>query len=261
MGFVDREILPGVHHTEDALGVCCTLLVGRERALLVDAGYGIEDVAVFARDIAGGPVALWLTHGHHDHALGARHFDSVRLHPADLEVYGTYTSEYWRRRVLNTARTKGAPVDEEAFLAAEMPEPTLLEGEEMDLGGITARVIPCPGHTPGSTVVYVPERKLLLTGDDWNPCTWLFFPEALPVRAYRENLRGLMELPFEHVLCPHRTQLFDRALLEAFARGLTDRTIADAEPVDTGAYMGVNTRQAALPGDQVLVFDWDKAEG
>ena len=36
----------------------------------------------------------------------------------------------------------------------------------IDLGGLTAQIIEAPGHTPGSAVVYVPERKLLLSGDD-----------------------------------------------------------------------------------------------
>ena len=93
MGFIDRELLPGVHHIEDALGVCFTLIVGDERALLVDAGYGVEDVADYVRSLTDLPVTLWLTHGHHDHALGATRFEEVRLHPDDAAVYREYTGE------------------------------------------------------------------------------------------------------------------------------------------------------------------------
>ena len=260
MGFIDRELLPGVHHIEDALGVCFTLIVGERRALLVDAGYGVEDVKGYVGALTDKPLTLWLTHGHHDHAPGAMGFDSVRMHPAEGEVYRLYTSEKWRRNVLETARGKGVAVDEAAYLAAPMPEPQFLEGETIDLGGLTAQVIPCPGHTPGSVVVWVPERRLLLTGDDWNPCTWLFFPEALSVWQYRENVRSLLKLPFEHVICPHRTALYPRATFEAFVNGLTDEAIAAARPVDTGAKHGVRTREAELPKGQVLVFDGDKAE-
>lgn len=258
MGFIDRECLAGVHHIEDALGVCFTLIVGCERALLVDAGYGVEDVAGFVRTITDLPVTLWLTHGHHDHALGAVRFDSARLCPEDAAVYAEYTGEKWRRRVLLTARTKGVAVDEAAFLAMPAPAPTLMAGQTLDLGGVTARVIPCPGHTPGSAAVLVPERKLLLTGDDWNPCTWLFFPEALGARAYRESLRALLALPFEWVLCPHRTRLYPRSTLDAFADALTDAALNAAPRCDTGDPYGVRTRQASLPGDQVLVFDEEK---
>ena len=259
MPFTNRELLPGIHHIEDALGVCFTLIAGREKALLVDAGYGFEDVAAYIRGLTPLPVTLWLTHAHHDHILGARWFDEARLHPSDLEFYGTYSGEPWTGRVLEQARDAGLDVDEAAWRARPMPEPVALEGETLDLGGLTAQVIPCPGHTPGSVAVYVPERRLLLTGDDWNPCTWLFFREAMPVRAYRERLRGLLNLPFEQVLCPHRTGLYPREMIDRFAAGLTDAAIAAARPSGVGAPYGVNTRELPLPGDQVLVFDGDKA--
>ncbi|MBR3504119.1 MAG: MBL fold metallo-hydrolase [Clostridia bacterium] len=259
MAFIDRELMPGVHHIEDALGVCFTLLVGRERALLVDAGYGLEDVAAFVRTVTDKPLTLWLTHGHHDHALGAMWFDRPRLHPDERAVYAAYTGAARRRAVLETAKARGVAADEAAYLAAPMPEPVCCAGETLDLGGLTARVMPCPGHTPGSMAVYAPERALLLTGDDWNPCTWLFFPEALPLAAYRENLRSLLALPFEWALCPHRAGLFRRDAVQSFADGLTDEAVRAAKPVDNGAALGVRAFEAALPGGQVLVFDADKA--
>ncbi len=259
MDCIDRELLPGVHHIEDCMGVCFTLIVGCRRALLVDAGYGLADTASAVRSITGLPVTVWLTHGHHDHVLGARWFGDVRLHPDDLPVYETYSSGKWPARVLEDARLSGIAVDESAWRSRQMPAPTLLAGEDIDLGGITARVLPCPGHTPGSVVVYLPKRGLLLTGDDWNPCTWLFFPEALPVRSYREHVRGLLDLPFKHVICPHRAGLYPRRTLERFLDGLTDEAIAAAVPVDTGAPYGVQTCQAALPDGQTLVFDVKKA--
>lgn len=258
MGFIDRELLPGVFHIEDALGVCFTLVVGRERALLVDAGYGLEDVAAHVRRITSLPVTLWLTHGHHDHAMGARWFDAPRLHPEEASVYAEYTGAKWRRRVLLSARDRGMKPDEARYLAAAMPEPALAAGEALDLGGVTAQVLPTPGHTPGSVVVCVPEKKLLLTGDDWNPCTWVFFPEALGAREYRDNVSALLELPFEQVLCPHSQTLHARRELEAFLDALTDEALDSAPASDTGAPYGVNTREVRVDGGMVLVFDGGK---
>ena len=215
MAFTVTATLPGVWHIQDSMSVCFTLIAGERQALLVDAGYGLENAAAFAASLTPLPVQLWLTHGHHDHALGARWFPQVKLCPEEAPVYGEYTSAHWRRHVLQGAVARGIPADEADYLAGEMPAPALLPGETIDLGGLTAQVIPCPGHTPGSAVVFVPELSLLLTGDDWNPTTWLFFPEALDVYAYRARMEALLALPFARVLCPHDPGLQPREKLEA----------------------------------------------
>ena len=155
---------------------------------------------------------------------------------------------------------KGIVVDEEAFLSAKMPAPEVLDEWSADLGGLTARIILCPGHTPGSAVVYVPERELLITGDDWNPCTWLFFPEALCAQDYRKNMRQLLALPFGNVLCSHQFKLFSRVQLDEFVAYLTDDCLKAARPVEEGARVGVNTSMAQLPMEQIFVFDRDKFE-
>ena len=259
MGFQAETYFPGVTHISDSMGVCMTLLAGRDGAVLVDAGYGLEDVRAYIRSLTDLPVRLILSHGHHDHALGAMHFDRVSIHPDDMPVYRTYTGETQRRLVLASAAAKGLAVDETAFLGALMPEPELTGAETLDLGGLTVRVIPCPGHTPGSLVFYVPEHRLLLTADDWNPTTWLFFREALPVLEYRKNMqRQLEELPFSHVLCSHRQALFARETVEAFFGGLTDDCLRRAEPCDEGRARSIRTGRAVPADGQQLVFDLDK---
>lgn len=257
MAFEWKEMLFGVIQIRDAMGVCMTLLKGADRALLVDTGYGVEDVGAFVRTLTDLPLTVILTHGHHDHALGSRWFSEVFLLPEDFSVYETYTGDFWRRDVWNGAAQRGF-TDEEAFLTAPMPRSTALKPGEIDLGGLTAQIIPCPGHTPGSAAVYMPERKLLLTGDDWNPCTWLFFPEALSARAYRKNVLKLLDLPFEWALCSHQFSLFERKTPESFWRGLTDEALDRAEPTDAGKRVDRPTVQAALPEGQIFVFDVEK---
>ena len=258
MSFWYSEVLPDIYHIEDSLGVCMTLLSGSREAVLVDAGYGFEDIAGFAGSLTDKPIRLILTHGHYDHILGAGWFPEASIFEEDLELSQEHSSKFWRERALEAAGQSGIETDKKAFLSRCLPEIKSLGEGCIDLGSLSVEVILCPGHTEGSAVFYVPERALLLTGDDWNPCTWLFFPEALPVQNYRRNIRKLMDLPFQYVLCPHRRELYERSMLESFIMGLTDENLLSAKPVDTGSWMGIRTVQAEPAADQCLVFDAEK---
>ena len=46
------------------------LLIGNERALLIDSGYGKIDLKGIVARLTDKPVTLMLTHGHLDHASG-----------------------------------------------------------------------------------------------------------------------------------------------------------------------------------------------
>ena len=258
MRFETNPVLPGSWHIRDGMGVCMTLVEGEKAALLVDTGYGVEDVAAFVRTLTDKPLTVLLTHNHHDHALGARWFSHTVMLPEDQAEWPVFTGRDKRRVVLGQALSKGLETSEETFLAGDLPLPYAIRGGMLELGGVTAQLIPCPGHTLGSCMVYIPERKLLLTGDNWNPCTWLFFEAALGVRAYRANVRQWQKLPFEHVLCSHQIDLFPRSAFDAFLEGLTDEALSAALPVKIGGYEHIDTRQASPVEGQILVFDWAK---
>lgn len=246
---------PGIWHICDNMGVYMTLLEGSSRALLLDTGYGLENVQQKAKSLTDKPLTVILSHAHHDHALGARWFDEVYLAQADHEIYAFYTSPSKRQDVARQAQARGLAVPAD-FLTAEYPKPTCLQAGEMDLGGMTVQILPTPGHTPGSVVAYVPGQRLLLTADDWNPCTWLFFPEALSAQTLRQNLRALLELPFEHVLCSHRGEVYARADLERFVNGISDECLRAAHAVDMGRE--TDTREVYPAQGQNFVFDFAK---
>ena len=258
MSFELNHVCPGVTHIRDAMGVCMTLIEGEKAALLVDTGYGTEDVAAFIRTLTDKPLTVLLTHNHHDHALGARWFEKTAMFPEDMAEWPVFTGEEIRRGVLSQAIGKGLPVSEQDFLAGACKLPYELEEGQLDLGGLTVEVAHTPGHTPGSCVIYLPQEKMLLTGDDWNPCTWLFFEAALPVQQYRENVRRLQALDFARVLCSHQLECFPRTKFDDFVNNLTDEVLDAAKPVTIGGYGHINTRQADVTDGQILVFDWDK---
>ena len=262
-GFHAETLRPGVIQITDNMGVCMTLLAGSEQALLIDTGYGLSSVREEVDELIGAdkPRRLLLTHGHHDHILGADEFgsDGVWMFPEDIPVCSIYSGIEQRRRVLDSARARGIPLGlqwQQHYLSFPMPD-TFPPPEETDLGGMEVRILKVPGHTPGSAVVLA-NGETLITGDDWNWTTWLFFPESLPVREYRENMRKLMALPFRWVICSHQQGVFPREALEAFVNGLTDEALAHAQPCPEGDERGIATRCVEPAPGQRLVFDGAK---
>ena len=90
----------GVKHIQDAMGVCFTLIEGDKRAILFDTGYGMEDVQAYVRTLTDKPVKVYLSHGHHDHVLGARWFEQTLMGEADMDEFRDRTGEGQRRKVM-----------------------------------------------------------------------------------------------------------------------------------------------------------------
>ena len=170
----------------DRLGVLMYLLEGEERAVLIDSGFGVGDLAGFVKALSDKPLTVLLTHGHLDHAFGAAAFEDVRMSPLDAPVLRAH--QHLSDEVLQEARREGR-------LTAAAPDPqdfaVLSDGEVFDLGGLHVRALAVPGHTPGSTAFLIAEERVLITGDAANQRTFLFHEEAASVSAYQESLARL----------------------------------------------------------------------
>ena len=270
--FTANRIMPGIIHITDEMGVSFTLVEETERALLFDAGYGTEDVAGYVRSLTDKPVTVLLSHGHHDHILGARWFTETWLCEEDMEEFRERTGTVQRRKVMKQAEAKGITLPE-SFLTAGIRLPEVLhfsgrtgcfDSREEDLGGMKVNVIHVPGHTPGSIVLHIPACGLLLTGDDWNPCTWMWFPSSLRADLWREHMISLIhELeanrgPVAKVLCSHQPAIREGKELKDFLGYMTEERMKDAPAVDMGA--PIDTHQIVC-GEWTLVFDRSKIKG
>lgn len=269
--FLQHEVFPGVFHITDAMGVSFTLITGREKALLFDTGYGTEDAGAYVKTLTDLPVKVYLSHGHHDHMLGARWFEKTWMCAEDRDEFILRTGKGQREKVMKQAEDRGVPVPDD-FMDVPIPMPETIrfrsytgcfESLEEDLDGITVDVIHVPGHTPGSIVMYIPEYGLILTGDDWNPCTWMWFPTSMDAQGWRENMKMLLQTleakgnGIRKVLCSHQPMVREGKELKDFLSYMTDERIREAPAVDMGA--PIDTHQIVKePEGWVLLFDRSK---
>ena len=198
-----------------SMGVYMDLILGDQKALLVDTGYGLGDLENFVRQITALPLVIVNTHGHVDHACGNWQFEEpVYIHPYDMALCREHCDKYHRALALTLgqdlqAHAPGNPSGSVPFPAQSYLSQgtgTLLPaegGRVFDLGNVHLRVVWLPGHTPGSIGLWYEEEDLFFAGDAFNASTWLFLPEAESLDVYRKTLKKAIALAPGKLLFSH----------------------------------------------------------
>ncbi|WP_238006381.1 MBL fold metallo-hydrolase [Dactylosporangium sp. AC04546] len=189
--FAVEEIGPGAWLVAEPGHVNCFLVAGTDRAVLVDTGLGIADVAAVVRRLTDRPVLAVNTHGHSDHRGGNRSFADVAAHPAaaaaltsavppaDLAAYLAVAREqlaaYDAIRAIDdrffhlfaaATRPRPLPPGADGWVVPPGPAPAALaDRERIDLGGRALTVLFTPGHSPDSICLLDEAHGLLFAGD------------------------------------------------------------------------------------------------
>lgn len=185
--------------TESFLGaeVYMYLLLGTERALLIDTAYGFTDIPAAIQEITDLPLIVAATHAHFDHIHGAHFFDEVLISRKDAEC--------WERHMDDTACIE---VLESVIGAADLPDDIkealhaipaqcgfLPKDGAFELGDRKVTIIETPGHTVGSVCFLDEKNKWCFSGD--TTCldgVLLIFPESTSVETYLLSIRRLQRL-------------------------------------------------------------------
>ena len=254
LDFTAATVSPHVTRIRDPHDVLMYLVAGTERALLVDTGYGVGDLAGFVAGLTDLPVTVALTHAHVDHAFGASQFDDVRLNPAELPVLAEHQVLSTRmHEQVDAAARDATDATPKPYLAPAVDPSTLtalVAGDRIDLGGVTVAAFATPGHTPGSLALLVETDRLLITGDAANQLTFLFLPESSSVAAYAGTLRRLREETaglYDRVLVSHGTGEITPTVIDDLL-ALCARVLAgtdDAVPLEFQGRQGLVARAVA----------------
>jgi glyoxylase-like metal-dependent hydrolase (beta-lactamase superfamily II) len=214
-----REIASGVYCIAEPSHVNSFLVLGSERAALIDTGLNIGDLAELVRAITALPIVVVNTHYHHDHTGNNWRFSDIAIHEQGVEMLAKDTDPWacamfmsYVGHVIEAARAASA-LDENyfhLFEGASRPRPLppgfdpaayivkgttattrLRDGDTIELGQRRLHVLHTPGHTPDSICLLDSEAHVLFGGDTINTGPAYAQGHDSDVALFRQSCRRL----------------------------------------------------------------------
>lgn len=244
--FTSSKINDHIYQIKDPMGVLTTLVIGKEKALLIDTAYGIGDLKTYISNFTNLPLIVVNSHGHMDHSCGNYQFDNIYISPKDFDLCKLHNSRSWRNNNIDAARKNNlidSAFDIENYLSKGTGKLVPLnENDVFDLGELTIQVINLEGHTMGSLGFLIKEDKLLVTSDAICPFVWLFLPESSPLSTYKKMLDRVVKMDFDGFLVGHGPGvILEKERMLEFLKVANELTIEKSIKVNFNNFDGLNS--------------------
>jgi glyoxylase-like metal-dependent hydrolase (beta-lactamase superfamily II) len=188
-------------------GEGCTsyLVVGDKYGVMIDTGYAVENIQVFAQSLTNIPVK-WAanTHGHFDHTGGNGWFERTYMSEEALEIakipYPSKTSLIY-------------PLDYPVTIAGD--------GDTIDLGNRVLEVFKIPAHAPSSLAFLDRKERILFTGDEVAPSVMLYWMQEEPqptIEQHAQNMEKLLkhQHDYDYICSGHSLSLENASLVKEY---------------------------------------------
>ncbi|MBO4339643.1 MAG: MBL fold metallo-hydrolase [Clostridia bacterium] len=193
-----NKICDGVFLLDEFGGTNCYLVVGSERALLIDCGTGFADLKGTVESIIDLPLTVIATHGHCDHIGGAGAFPEIYIHKDDTAFINRIQFTVPVRKIFSMgvgdARRQGVKVSDVKKGEYKTKFIPIDESFSLDLGGKQIKIKHTPGHSKGSIAVIDETDKIIFSGDNVCDALWLFLPGGLSVEEWLPSAQWLYEM-------------------------------------------------------------------
>ncbi|MBY7142770.1 MBL fold metallo-hydrolase [Virgibacillus sp. NKC19-3] len=147
------------------------LLMGNENAALIDTGLGIDQINRITDQLTDLPIIVITTHVHADHIGSHGAFEKIYVHEDEVDwlingIKGLPIEQI--RKDIGRDITKPTPdtFDPSTYTPYQgKPTGVLVDGDRIDLGHRTLKILHTPGHSPGHICIFDKEQGYLFTGD------------------------------------------------------------------------------------------------
>jgi len=127
------------------------------RGAVVDPGGDVETIIQAIAKSGATIEKILLTHGHIDHAGGA----AALKERLGVPIEGPHTDDLFLLQSLDQSGAQYGMAD----VRPMTPDRWLKQGDDVTVGGLAFSILECPGHTPGSVVLFNREHRFCFMGD------------------------------------------------------------------------------------------------
>lgn len=219
-----KQLRPYLYLMDEAHEATGYLVIGEEKACVIDTMNGYNDLHKAVRKITDKPIVVVNTHGHPDHIFGNIYFDEAFINPKDLPLAEMFAK---MPEFVEECEKHGFKMP---------PFKEIKGGDVIDLGGKTLEVYELPGHTPGGILLLLKEDRILFTGDAVNHHLWMQLDGCSSMPELVKALDGVMflEEKADYILHGHAQDFDDISLLHCLRNGAQE--IADGKTADDKPY-------------------------
>lgn len=155
------------------------LFAGNKKAALIDSGMTVPNAKEIAEGLTDLPIIMVNTHADGDHVSGNGAFEESYMSPAEE---GNYREHGGKGKII-----------------------PIKEGDVIDLGDRTLKVIDIPGHTPGSLAFLDEKYRVLISGDSVQDGIIFMFGEKRNFTDYIKSMEHLLEFDglFDDIYAMH----------------------------------------------------------
>jgi glyoxylase-like metal-dependent hydrolase (beta-lactamase superfamily II) len=226
--FEIREVAQDVHailepnHAEEVISY---LILGLERGILLDTGMGIGDIHRLVRETTDKPITVVNSHYHWDHIGDNHRFNHIAIHAAEAHSLEQDPSQETLRHAMRADNFWGpVPHDFDPgdyHILPSKADQSLEDGDVLELGGRSLRVLHTPGHSPGSICLLSKEEGLLFTGDTVYAGPLYVQLEDSDLSTYHESIKRLGDLApgLQLILPGHNWTPLEPVILVEMAQG------------------------------------------
>jgi glyoxylase-like metal-dependent hydrolase (beta-lactamase superfamily II) len=206
------------------------LVVGKQRAALIDTGLGIGNVKRLAEEFTPLSIMVVNTHSHYDHIAQNYLFDSVAIFdaPNARQAAKNGRSKAEMSRLLADGMLwKNLPMDfdpENYDIPPFTVTQWLKDGDIIDLGNRRLEVIHTPGHTPDSICLFDRNARLLWTGDTFYPAPIYIHLPGSALETFIKSYERMIALSshYDRLLPSHNETYVQKAALERVLQAAQD---------------------------------------